>query len=355
MVMPYPAGFLGIPGQMIKRVQQVSISLSTAQTSNTATITSVNTAYAVCFYNGHTVSGTATNPSEQAVRVDLTNATTVTATRNSASASNSSEVRATVIEFSANLVQSVQQGTIVISAVTSNTATITSVDTTRSVVIFQGFLGNTTGTTLGRASCSLVLTNATTVTATKGNATNSATVGYTVIQFLPDRVKSVQPVSVTSNTTALTLDTTITAVVQNNCICLYNGTWHTYQNWLADERNRLYLTSTTNARFERTAGDTINHNLTGTILEFLPGIIKSRQVGTTALASVSSNTTTVTSVSTAKSLLSFSNAENNVLVSGNINEQLGHVVLTNATTITGTKNSAGTTTLTFAWELIEFF
>ena len=79
-------------------------------------------------------------------------------------------------------VKSVQQGSIALAVVSSNTATITSVDTTRSICLY---LGSSTDATSSAAESDVrvTLTNATTVTANRGSATNNTTVNYTVVEF----------------------------------------------------------------------------------------------------------------------------------------------------------------------------
>lgn len=80
-------------------------------------------------------------------------------------------------------VKSVQTGTIVITATNlTNTATISSVNTAKSVVLFGGWTTDNTGGTLTFAPY-LTLTNATTVTATRSNTSNTTTVSYTVLEF----------------------------------------------------------------------------------------------------------------------------------------------------------------------------
>ena len=79
-------------------------------------------------------------------------------------------------------VKSVQTGTILMIGVTSNTATISSVNTAKSVVLFGGWTTDNTSGTLTFAPY-LTLTNATTVTATRSNTSNTTTVSYTVLEF----------------------------------------------------------------------------------------------------------------------------------------------------------------------------
>lgn len=82
-------------------------------------------------------------------------------------------------------IKSIQRGTITVSAATSNTATITSVDTTKTLI---SKLGSTTTVSVasyepGRSECRVELTNATTVTAYKNTSTDSITVGYQVVEY----------------------------------------------------------------------------------------------------------------------------------------------------------------------------
>jgi hypothetical protein len=79
-------------------------------------------------------------------------------------------------------VKSVQAGTIALSGVTSNTATISSVNTNKSVVLYGGITTTDTTGTLPPLAY-LTLTNATTVTATRATSSNTTTVSYTVLEF----------------------------------------------------------------------------------------------------------------------------------------------------------------------------
>lgn len=79
------------------------------------------------------------------------------------------------------VIKSIQYGTIALAAVTSNTATITSVNTAKSVLIHLGAqVDSTVANTMG---VRLALTNATTITATRSNGTGDATVGFCVVEY----------------------------------------------------------------------------------------------------------------------------------------------------------------------------
>lgn len=82
----------------------------------------------------------------------------------------------------AGAIKSVQRGVITLSmGVGSNTATITSVDTSKSMIFYLGVAGDATAT--NNIEARVALTNATTVTATRDGTTNSSGVGYQVVEF----------------------------------------------------------------------------------------------------------------------------------------------------------------------------
>lgn len=173
---------------LIRSVQRGTISLVGA-TSNTATITSVDADYAIVRYLGQSVSsGSAWStdvPSTEFAKVVLTNATTVTATMNTAGST--IIVAYEVVEYwPSALNQVVQRGTITItSGNLTNTATITSVDTTKAVIEYGGFSTDTSGANAtSNTYPRLDLTNATTVTATRGgSAAGNPVIVYQVVEF----------------------------------------------------------------------------------------------------------------------------------------------------------------------------
>lgn len=113
-------------------------------------------------------------------------------------------------------VASVQYGSISLPAGTlSATATITSVDTTRSVVMSLGCKTNapdTNGTAWAEGESKVTLTNSTTVTASGGGNSYTSVHYFVVITFNPGSVKSLQDVTISGadNTTSDTA--TITSV-----------------------------------------------------------------------------------------------------------------------------------------------
>lgn len=162
----------------IKSIQRGTVTLNNV-TSATATITSVDLSNARITMLGVQVATTSTVAAEVFCRVALTNATTVTGFVTTGEANNK-VISFEVIEYYPGVIRLVQRGTIATAAASSNTATITSSDVTKSTLDFLGFVTSEAalqGTTIAGQ---LVLTNATTVTWTLGGS-HTTTCGYQVI------------------------------------------------------------------------------------------------------------------------------------------------------------------------------
>lgn len=340
-----------VASSYIVSIQTFSITIASGSTSNTATISSVNTGRSVIFFGGS--EGTdGTNTQRDFGHCTLTDATTVTATRGQGTSSTCT-VKGTVVEFTSSAVNvSAQYGTIALGAgVTSNTATISSVNTSFATVFFLG--ESTTG---GAHSTSfpanVELTNSTTVTAARVGSSNTVTVSYCVIEFTSTVIQSIEHKSSTISNTSTTATDTITAVTLANTFINYgsqtsavsgpNATW-----------SSLALTSTTQITFTREGTTTGNRIHKYDIVEFKPGILNSNQVGTTTLTGATSNTTTITSVNTSKSVLCRNGWRTTVSSTTSIDDIAGDSVLTNATTVTTARAGSGSN-YTSGWQVLEF-
>lgn len=175
--------FIGGKTPLIKSIQRGTITI-TGAASVTATITSVNTASAVVRMVGFTTSGTLTDY-QTFPRVELTNATTVTASVNTSPGANSVVVSYEVIEYDPTYVKSLQRGTIALAGSSSKTATITAVDTTHTELIDCGFTTSNSGASTSTVNTDMVLTNSTTITATSVGTGANQTVGYQVLEWNP--------------------------------------------------------------------------------------------------------------------------------------------------------------------------
>ena len=186
-----PAGMGGMVGlwgasSLIASVQRGTISLNAA-TSATATINAVNTNFALVQFLNYTTTyqngPNGTQSRDYKPRLELTNSTTVTASKNLATSS-SDIVPYEVIEFMPGAVRSVQKGTIQFAGGSPYTATIASINSAKSLLFHLGSSDPTTNTydVPNYINAALVLTNDTTVTASSGVG-SFILVGYQVVEF----------------------------------------------------------------------------------------------------------------------------------------------------------------------------
>lgn len=170
-------------GALNSSTQQGTINITGASTSNTATVSSVTTNNSIVVWGGSTCNTTSNTAARGKVKTVLTNATTVTSSVNNGTTGASSTGYFTVVEFASAVVGlAAQRGSITLSSQTSNTATITSVNTTVSLYNWNGYTDTAGNTTPSTVKLSMAATNATTVTANAG-ASASGSVGYEVIQL----------------------------------------------------------------------------------------------------------------------------------------------------------------------------
>lgn len=165
---------------LIKSVQEGVVSLST-NASATATIAAVATGNSLIFATGTSDDQASEVAQNTNCLIELTNATTVTATRDQSGGVTES-ASFVVVEFLPGVIKSVQRGTITIAGgATSNTAAITSVNTAKA---FTTPLGSTTTAAADASNnARLATTNATTITATRVGTGNPATFGYQVVEL----------------------------------------------------------------------------------------------------------------------------------------------------------------------------
>lgn len=166
----------------ISSVQYGTATILDTATSATATITAVDTTRSTVLILGAYQGANLGNVTEThyRARVVLTNATTVTASRQGSAYILT--VAFVVITWVAP--KSVQVGTFTIAALASSgTATITGVDTTRAALFFAGYTIGTNTESAFPDNVGMVLTNATTITATRFGTGDAITIGYAVVEF----------------------------------------------------------------------------------------------------------------------------------------------------------------------------
>lgn len=81
-------------------------------------------------------------------------------------------------------IKSIQRGLITLSGVATNTATVTSVDTNKSILWDLGTLASGGLTTFEDTNIYLELTNATTITATRAGTAGAPIVSYQLVEYI---------------------------------------------------------------------------------------------------------------------------------------------------------------------------
>lgn len=168
---------------VIKSLQYSSITFGDADATKTATLsTTVTAANAYVQWLG--TIGTSGDARTFDTKLVLTNATTVTATRNLAGAGTGVITTFVVVELFPFAFHSIQDFDVALVAASSGTATLSPAVLGKGQVIFRGqAMATYSSAALEIMLGQLTLTNATTVTATRNNGTNTLTVSGTVVDW----------------------------------------------------------------------------------------------------------------------------------------------------------------------------
>lgn len=337
---------------VITRIQKVSIGIASGSTSNTATITSVNTANTLIIFNGNQTSqATATNINSCVARVTLTDATTVTATRG-ASNTDTVTIRCTVIEFSTG-VNSIQYGTVSIAAAsTSGTATISSVGSNA----FIHWLGSsiTTASSSYSNSQAILSFSGTTVTATTGSAFADMVIGFVVCDLSTSILDSVNKYTLTDTSTNSSYTKTVTSIDPTQSIIIRAGENNANAGAAAtNTAHTLDLTNSTTVTATRNGTNGSTRTINFWVVEFAAGVLSSNGVqrGDITLASATSNAATL-----ANALPSATSCVNycGFLSGGTPRTYFSTLLISTLvnTTVTAGVNTAGSPTVSY--EAIDF-
>lgn len=181
LLWPVQASYIPTP---FKSIQPISITVAGAA-SNTQTVTSVTPANSILLDAGRTSSDASGFVNGGGLAwLTLTNATTVTATRGVNNA-DTAVIKGVLLEFLPGMLKSSTQCGTIAYAGGSSTATITSVDTTKAILVSTGFGNNyNTPSSAGDSNVFpvLTLTNATTVTSSNIGGSFTVTHGYCVAE-----------------------------------------------------------------------------------------------------------------------------------------------------------------------------
>lgn len=336
---------LGPPRRAIVSIQAFSITL-TSGTSNTATINAVDTTRSVIVLGG--AHGNSIVTGRIRAQVVLTNSTTITATRG-VSTTSTLVVKGTIIEFAPWVVASVQSGTITPAAATTGTATITSVNTARAVVIDNGAVVGSSGSNISGAFAQLTLTNATTVTAKAGLA-NSNSFGFTVVEFqsaaLAQLVAGGVDVTNTNTSDTVSLAPNVDPAM---AVLLFAGTLSSTST-IDVAFTRAALTDGSTVTQTRTTGTNAEHGCALAVAQLSRRVVRRVQRGTVAISASTSGTATIEAVDVSRSWVMFLGVS--AAVGATPDQALASLALTAADTVTATLGTSGTVTVSF--EVVTF-
>ena len=253
--------------------------------------------------------------------------------------------------YAAYLQKSIQTGTTTIAAGSaSNTATITSVDTTKAFLVFGVSEGNI-NPQFGQISGQI--TNSTTLTFTRATAASSpaVTVHWYVAEFSSgvtvQRGAAILGTSTSVNVTLTTVDT-----AKAFPLISLRTTGATFDG---NDFVKARITSSTNLELTMlVAGDSAGVTVEWQVIEYTDANVQTNSLSgdVTFAAGDSSELVTVTSVDPTKSWLIY-NYSSAAGTSTNIGQKLVRGVITNGTTLTFDRNSTGQA-INLTWFLVTF-
>lgn len=174
-------------GNIVNSIQEIGLTMAGSSATANTTISAVNDSSTITFSNGFNENTFGDFWSSDSAYLQRTSTTNVAATRGSANSAGL-DIRATVIDFKSQYVNSRGSGTISLGAsVTTNTASIAAVNTGKTLVSWNRFTGNdfADATTFPYAFAAIGLTNTTTLTATKAaqNGSTTSVAAYDYMEF----------------------------------------------------------------------------------------------------------------------------------------------------------------------------
>jgi len=153
-----------------------------------------------------------------------------------------------------SLIKSIQRGSISIGpGVDNSTTTISSVDMANTTLAWLGSIYNggadvSQQNYLGR----ITLTNATTITAQRQALSNTITIGYEVVEYLPGAMKSIQRGTATMTNTFTSGTATVTGVNTAKSFFVFGGVQaQPNTGYGIDTTARVTLTNGTTVTFDR--------------------------------------------------------------------------------------------------------
>lgn len=256
--------------------------------------------------------------------------------------------------MTSGVIKSVQQVSINIGAAAlTATATITAVVVANSIIIYQGVdAAVNSQAAYERAIARLAITNTTTITATRGDSTNSTTVNAVIVEFASG-VNSIQAGTIAISTVQTSNTATISAVGANAFVLHVGASTITAATACGGAATAVQLTNATTvtatvgvAGAALTVGFMVV-DLDNTVLASAP-----QPISHTDASSAATYTDAITPVSLNNSVV-FHNGHV-AAVSETFNIMYHAVQLSDASHVTYTRGAAGTTGRTIYATVVEF-
>jgi hypothetical protein len=333
--------------------QQVAVTIASGSTTGTQTINWVDTTTSFLVWGGLTASGA--NATSACAYIQLTNATTVTATRFNSN-SDTVTVYCTVYFCTRRLIKSIQQGTAVFTSGKaggggSGTAGINAVNTTKAIALYLGNNSEQSGITLSEGLMSVTLTSATQVTTTLGNApaNDTFTCGYVVVEFQSEAVTKIQANNTALGTNNLSDTVTLSPSFDATRTLLFWGGLNCSTDTFSQMLYTAQLTNGSTITLTRNAASTNTRTIATVAVEFAHGVLKAIARGTTVLSSATSATNSITPTDFARA----GSHQLGYLTSGSaFTSAFPATQLTDQSTLTTKLNSSGSATA--SWEAAWF-
>lgn len=345
--------FSAANSSIIQSIQSFSISIS--GTSATATISSVTTANSVIIYNGYQTTQTGRD-SEQFggiyAKVVLTNSTTVTASTFDTAAAGAVVVKGYVVEFKSSVIQSVQVKEFVFGSASTKTISISSVTLANSAILYCGGQTESSAGTSNAENWSLPtleFADNVSITANKNTFILQSYAQCNVVEFVSGIIKSRNQEIITVNPSPT--DATISAVNLNKTIMFYSGVRPGGNVGTSLPSSFLYNSTTVRG----VNGGSNNGRTASQILEFNVGIASIQYGSVTIGVSSTSNTSTITSVNTSKSIVVFNGLTSSSSSNFDSSITSATIELTNSTTVTAARGASnGSDSLAVYFQVVTF-
>lgn len=336
----------GLPPYVV-RIQYFALNLNGVTTGIYTLPIPVDPTRSFILWNGF--AGPTTAPQRLCGTLVLTNATTITATRGSATGQIT--YYGCVVHCSPRLVRSIQTGIVALSAAATGTATLANaVDVTKSIVVYNGNTNNQGGVPWAVALAAVSLTNSTTVTADAPVATITGNVAFTVIEFEPTAVVRVLEINqtVADGTTSIAVNLA-PSWPMNTTVSFYRGIFGT-SSAAENTFQRGALTAADTFTISRVSTSASSRTYRATLVEFEPTVLRKLSRGTVALAAATSVNATIDEMQKEKTLLTF--LGNDAAVGETNDQTTTGIVFSDATTVQAFVNTA--TTHNASYEAIVF-